>query len=674
MRKNLTIIGLILLLSCYSHAQIVMDNDTIINNDTDYINWGSINFLPFYAGEVRLVDFLDLLPGIHNYRNNFNKFSVLGSPNEHNFLSIENSALLLAPNIILNTSMLNDLIFNQTFKPLKYNNAISSITEIGIRNNVDSLKISGQLTPISTQITGEVPVTKSSNLVFATNYRFGQLFGNQSEKYSELYNLPYIQDSSLINDNYDFLVKYNHQIGVSDKLSFTYYRVNEKSGFDLLNISQDRHLFSLKWQNNSNSNQLITNGISYSSFNSKALNNTSQYSFISNSNYKNIRYYLDVEHLIIDKLQIKYGVNVDYFNVLPYNLTYSINNIDTTIVFGKRNSLITSVYAINNYQFTDWFYVNMGLKYSAYTQLGPGTQYSFENANIDTAEFRSGEIMQFYHGLIPTISFNLKPARNTDISLVYESNLQYINSIQSGNTQNMFALNNPYLISATNNIKPTRMNSIYLVFSQNIKRIKVNIMPFYRKMNELVELREGAFFLMLDSYENELFFGSGNSYGITSSLHKSYGKISGWINYSYVNSTKKFDVINNGESFNSTFVKNHDVSMVLIYGVSAKWNISSVFKYYSGERVSLPVSHFNYNGSFIPYYSDQNYYKAPDYFRFDLAINRTYVANKINHYFSLGLMNLCDNNTFDNLKGESSDFLLGIRPYLKYRFEFLKKN
>ena len=196
-----------------SNAQTRLNNDTIIRNDGNGID---LNNLPFNAGEVRLIDFLDLLPGIYNFRNNPNSFSILGSPNEQNLISIDNAPLMHTSNMIFNTGIMDELNINQIIKPFSDNNNTSSITRIGIKNNVDKIKLTGQITPVSTQLTGAIPLSKKSNFIISSNYVFGQLIGNHSERFSEIYNLPYVNGSNLINNNYDFTAKYNYKLNSSN--------------------------------------------------------------------------------------------------------------------------------------------------------------------------------------------------------------------------------------------------------------------------------------------------------------------------------------------------------------------------------------------------------------------------------------------------------------------------
>jgi len=658
---------IILIISAFtSLAQITLNNDTILRNDAKGID---LNNLPFNAGEVRLIDFLDLLPGIHNYRNNSNNFSILGSPNEQNLIIIDNSPFMHTSNMIFNTDIMEELNINQIVNLFVYNNNASSITQLGIKNNVDKIKFTGQITPVSTQLTGAIPLSNRSNFIISSNYVFGQSIGNHSGRFSELYNLPHVSGSNIINNNYDFTAKYNYKLNSSNLFSLTYYGLNEKKGLDLMNTQQKRNLGSFKWLNNINSKVQISNGLSYSGMKSQIVSSQATESFILTSKLNNIHYFTDIDQHVNIKYRINYGVSFDYFVITPDGLEFVGNNAFSNIKQDHQKTSTLSLYTVNSYQFKKWFGLNVGLKYSLYNQFGAGKQYLFENTNVDTLFYSKGQIMQTYQDILPMLSLDFKPSLNSEIVLGYESNIQFINANQISNNSNESYIASVKTFPATNNIKPIKMNSIYLSLSQKVNGYQLKLIPFYRHTVQLKELNDGASLILNEHFENDLLSGSGNSYGITSFIQKSMGKLIGWIDYSYVLSIRHFDAINWGRNFNSFYNKNHDLSIVLSYNISSKLNISSILKYYSGYYVTLPVALYNYNGTITPNYSISNNYKTPDTFRFDMAINRTFTTNKVNHHFSLGVYNLLGDNTIDNINGQRNDFIWGIKPYLKYRFD-----
>jgi hypothetical protein len=290
----------LILIAIYSssYAQIKINNEAFIDS-----NWVDLNNLPFKAGEVRIIDFLDLLPGIHNYRTNPNNFSSFGSPTEQNLITIDNAPLLQNSNSIYNTMIFDGLDIYQTTKPSKYYNGLSSTSAIRLKTRIKNQKISGQITPTSMQLTGLVQMTNKSNLIFSADYKFGQKIADYSEKYSNLYGFPYFPNSKVINEDYNFIIKYNNEIDDKNLLSFTCNSMHNEIGMNKVSTVQNKNLFSLNWLNNTNSSLLIESGISYSRAKSSYISNEESNSYEITSTNNNFNLFTDINQ-IRDQSQI----------------------------------------------------------------------------------------------------------------------------------------------------------------------------------------------------------------------------------------------------------------------------------------------------------------------------------------------------------------------------------
>jgi hypothetical protein len=646
-KKICSILVIVIAIHSTSFAQIRINNDTIINANS---NWLDINYLPFNAGEVRIIDFLDLIPGIHNYRDNPNSFSMFGSPTEQNMFAFDNAPLLQTSNMTINTLVFDGIVVHQTNKPLKFNNGLSSITEFSLKTKVDKFKFIGQVTPVSIQLAGNVPIAKRSSLIISTNYMFGKLLGNKSRKFSDLYGYAYFNDSTVVNNEYNFLVKYNYELNDKNSFSLTYNGLNKQLGLERDNAEQNINLYSLNWTNKKTSRILILTGISNSISTSHFLSEDSIFSYKLSSKFNNFNGFTDVNQVISHSCKLNYGISINSF----LNQPLSFSPLDTSFIPSikqvSQHTFTISVYAVNKWKINKWIDLNVGFKYSVYNQLGPDKKSSIEGSKKDIVIFSDGKIMQTYQGILPIFKIDLKPSLYYDIVIEYESNIEFL-SLYPEDLFHAYKWSSSNVIQSTNSVKPRRSNSVYLTFSQKIKEYQFQLMTYYRQSKGLIELKEGTSF-SLDGYNENLFLsGFGDSYGITSSIQKSIGNLTGWINYSYIHSTRKFDGLNFNKSFNPKYVKNHNFSFVSSYNISRKWNISTIFKYFTGENVVLPINYYLSDKNRTVNVGD-NLYKTPDYYRFDLAINRTISTKTTMHHLSFGLYNLLCNLFFKQLQEE----------------------
>lgn len=96
--------------------------------------------------------------------------------------------------------------------------------------------------------------------------------------------------------------------------------------------------------------------------------------------------------------------------------------------------------------------------------------------------------------------------------------------------------------------------------------------------------------------------------------------MTGWISYTLSRTEHLFDNINNNSWFPAKYDKTHDVSIVASYHISKRINVSATWVYATGNAVTFPSGQYEINGNIIPYYTERNGYRMPDYHRLDLGV------------------------------------------------------
>ena len=125
---------------------------------------------------------------------------------------------------------------------------------------------------------------------------------------------------------------------------------------------------------------------------------------------------------------------------------------------------------------------------------------------------------------------------------------------------------------------------------------------------------------MNNEVEGELVYGQGKAYGIELMLEKKKGKLTGWIGYTLSRSLRQFDQINEGKEFSARQDRIHDLSVVLMYKLTPNLALASTFVYYTGDAVTFPAGKYEINGQTIPYFTERNGYRFPDYHRMDVGL------------------------------------------------------
>ena len=104
-------------------------------------------------------------------------------------------------------------------------------------------------------------------------------------------------------------------------------------------------------------------------------------------------------------------------------------------------------------------------------------------------------------------------------------------------------------------------------------------------------------------------------------LRKNAGRFNGWLNYTLGWNFRQFDDINNGQPFQATNDRRHDLSLIGFYNINKKLSVSAAFVYATGSRLNLPRSWYIIGGNVVLEFSKYNSFKMPDYHRLDISLN-----------------------------------------------------
>ena len=155
---------------------------------------------------------------------------------------------------------------------------------------------------------------------------------------------------------------------------------------------------------------------------------------------------------------------------------------------------------------------------------------------------------------------------------------------------------------------------------------------YYKWLKNQIDFKDNARLFANDNVEEEFAFGDGYSYGTEVELEKNTGKLTGWIGYTLALVKRgNFPNIMSGRYFSPRYDRRHNLTVVAMYQLNKKWNLSATFVYGSGDLTWLPIGKFSFQDidgtqiNFItPSYGDRNTFRMPSYNRLDIGFVRTF--------------------------------------------------
>jgi hypothetical protein len=239
--------------------------------------------------------------------------------------------------------------------------------------------------------------------------------------------------------------------------------------------------------------------------------------------------------------------------------------------------------------------------------------------------YANGKSVATYSG--PEYRFSIKYllGENSSMKFSYNRTRQYIQMLS-----NTAAISPTDIWKLSDNyVRPQIGDQVSIGYYKNFRgnSVEMSIESYYKEMQNLFDYKSGASIILNPHIETDIVNARGKAYGVEFMIKKSYGKLNGWLSYTYSRSLLQTqgqfasEVVNHGSYYPSYYDKPHAVNLISNYKFSHRFSISLNTTYSTGRPITLPVALYQAGGDIRLYYSDRNQYRIPDYFRVDFSMN-----------------------------------------------------
>ncbi len=658
-------------------------NENVINPQMGLqkMNVREINDVPVLLGERDVLKTIQLLPGIKSAGEGNSGFYVRGGSTDQNLILLDEAPVYNASHLLgffstFNSDAIKDVSVYKGGMPAQYGGRLSSVVDIKMNDgNKKEFAAEGGIGLISSRLKVEGPLSKDKGSFMISGRR----------TYLDAF-LALSPDSSVRGNTlyfYDLNAKANYQINDRNTIFLSGYfgrdnlGISETFGFDWGNST-----LTLRW-NHLFSNRLFSNtSLIYSNYNYVIENQIAENSFKIKSAIKDFNLKQDFEYSIGNNNRLKFGVNAIHHTIAPGNLESgpqsSVNNTN----YEDRKGLELAGYVSNEWSPAERFNLVYGLRLSNFSLLGPGNfrTYDEEGNTLTTTAYGRGELVSNYFNLEPRVSASYQLNASSSIKAAYTRNTQHIHLMSNSTSTSPTDL---YIMNS-NNVKPEIADQIASGYFRNFSDNKYEFSAevYYKWMQNQIEYRTGTDLRGNANVEADLLYGDGRAYGIELFFKKRFGKLNGWLGYTWSRTQRQFDAIDNGRWFYARQDRTHDLSLVGIYKPGKRWTFSSVFVYNTGNAVTFPSGKYQINGRTVFYYTEKNGYRTPDYHRLDVSATlEGKPGRKIQSNWSFGIYNLYNRHNAFSIDFEDNPddpertqavqtTLFGIIPSVTWNFKF----
>jgi hypothetical protein len=649
---------------------------------------------PAFLGEIDLIKQVQSQPGVTTVGEVASGFNVRGGGVDQNLVLYDdvpvfNTSHALGFFTAFNSDAIGEASFYRGGIPAQYGGRASSVLNIVSREG-DPKKWTGTggIGIISSHLTLGGPIKKdTTSLIVSLRSSYSDWMLNVIKSdYEDLKN------SSL--KFYDGSVKLSHKLTDKSKLTLSGY-----ASSDAASLASDTTFYwsnaavSLRYDHVFSNKLFSSVSLSYGEYRFRLRDRDAPTAFdlASSISYPSLKFdfQTDGQH------KFSFGFQNTYYEFDPGRLKpISDESNVRNIKMKTEQSLESALYFSDAFYLSEKLLVEAGLRYSLFNNLGPSTVYRYkagvsrEIENIeDSTVYQHMQISNTYHGIEPRVSLRYSINENSSVKVGYNRMFQYMHLI----TNTAAVTPTDIWQSANTYFKPQIADQlsagIFKNYHDNMFETFAEI--YYKKVENVLDFRDGADLILNNHLETALIIGVGNSYGAEFSVSKIKGRLLGSVNYTYSRSLRKSEggtnteQINRGETYPSNYDQPHVVNLNWRYGISRRLFFSGNFVYHTGRPVSLPTSGYSIDGVPVSNFSDRNQYRIPDYHRLDVAmivegnhkLKKFWAGNWVISFYNVyGRKNAYSVFFVDNGKGVLKPYKLSVVgtmiPSISYSFKF----
>lgn len=586
----------------------------------------NIELLPTIGSRPDIIKAAQQLPGIMPLTEASSVMLVRGGSPGENLYMLDNVPIIYVNHVggfmsVFNPEMINTMDIYKGGFPARYGGKLSSIVDLTAKKG-DPTKLKGSLsaglTDLAFSVEGPGGLKNSSFIVTGrktlTELLLHAFFG--------LYNASGNNDANVIYGFHDIHAKYIWSPNAKNNISLNIYE-----GDDYMNTWRKKNennnnekyksvniwgnlLVSGQWNSAVSSRLFATNTLSYTRYRlrkstsaySQTPIDTASFNSLGRSAVNDISLRSQWKCSLLTGWSLDFGAQLSHVRYQP---NYYKNDYSTITPSADISSVFdNAIYLDNMFKIGRLFDGTLGARLNLYNNRG------FSNLAFE-----------------PRLNLNLHLGGST-VNLTAMHVAQNSHLLMTPGS----VLNNEIWIPAEKGFAPSTSDQVSVGWQRGFAHDKIQVEAdvYYKNMKNLATYKEGQTCLIGDGdWRNKVESGGrGRSYGFELMARANFGKVDGYVGYTYSHTTRQFDNINNGREYIYEYDRPHSININANYTPNAKWSFSASWVYQTGLPYTpmvgtqmIPVIDFDgsihFEESHI--YGERNSQRMRDYHRLDLA-------------------------------------------------------
>ena len=584
----------------------------------------TIKKIPALMGEVDVIKTIQLLPGVQAASEGSSGFSVRGGGTDQNLILLDEAPIYNASHFLGFFSVFNnDAVKEATLYkgdiPANYGGRLSSVLDVKVKDEMPK-KVSGQggVGLVTSRLTVEAPAfNQQTSLLLAGRTTYAGLvipFLGERVKGSDIY-------------FYDLNAKVTQRINGNNRLFFSAYHGRDRFKVkDMMGLGYGNSSATLRW-NHIFSDRLTSNLTMIGTKYNYAIDIWfDPYDFTLKAGSQSASLNYDFTMLWNENHTSRWGVATGFLSLEQGQLEdrggalAQYLSLDSLTVV-RRKALEHSLYFTHDHTLTPRFSMRYGLRLSCFQNIGKEDFYVFNDDYqvSDTLHYGKGEIFNTEIHPEPRLAAMFRIDEVSSVKASYSRTFQYVQVASAATGGLPFDVWFPI----SPNVRPQCSDQFAVGYFRNFDHdaIESSVEVYYKNLNHVIDFKDNAMTYGNVLIDGELRSGKGRSFGIEFLVRKNFGKLTGWVSYTYSRTLRTIEGINFGKEYRSPYDRPHNFVVVANYDVTPRLSVAANWIYNTGQPVTYPYGQYTYDGvTYAIYNGSRNESRYPAYHRMDLSL------------------------------------------------------
>ncbi|MGZ3864165.1 MAG: TonB-dependent receptor [Bacteroidia bacterium] len=596
-----------------------------------------ISKIPALLGEVDVIRSVQLLPGVTTVGEGASGFNVRGGNVDQNLILLDeapvyNSSHLFGFFSVFNPDAVKDVKLIKGGIPSQYGGRLSSILDIRMKEgNSKKLSLQGGIGTIFSRFSIEGPIIKDKmSFIVAGRRSYIDVLAKPilKQKY------PSLADAKFY--FYDLTAKINYRINDKNNIFLSGYLGRDVFGAGFT-FNWGNATTSARWNHVFGEKLFLNTTAFYSNYTYKLgfKDESNGQGFDWTSKIINYSIKPDFTYFLNNRNTLHFGGQSIIMEFQPGNAVITTSdNTKRNIGLASRYGMESAVYIDDEIKLTSLISMDIGLRYSLFDFMGKGNAYEFYDSIPnshkrlkDTVAYGMFKPIKQYGNFEPRFSMKFELNDVSSLKASYNRTAQYIHLVSNTAAATPLDIWTP----STNNIVPQLADQVALGYFRNFKSnmFETSVEVYYKSMQHQLDYVDNAQLLLNKYMEQDLIQGMGRAYGAEFYVKKAKGKFTGWISYTLSKTQRKVIGLSNDQWFSNKYDRPNNVSVVLMYELSKRWDFSTNFVYITGTPNTFPNARFELQGYVQGYNTTgmRNTYRNTPYHRLDFSATYNFKKN-----------------------------------------------